>query len=103
MTLAFRLAEQVERDWLTETLAALVRIPSVTGEEDAAQEWMAETLKDLGGEVDAWRVDAEALKGRPGFPGARILTPRQNVVATFAGTDAGPTLVFGGLASPDRR
>ena len=96
MTLAFRLAEQVERDWLTETLATLVRIPSVTGEEDAAQEWMAETLKDLGGDVDAWRVDAEALKGRPGFPGARILIPRQNVVVTFAGTDAGPTLVLNG-------
>jgi len=96
MTPAFQLAEQVERDWLTETLAALVRIPSVTGEEDAAQEWMAETLKDLGGDVDAWRVDADALKGRPGFPGARILTPRQNVVATFAGTDAGPTLVLNG-------
>ena len=96
MAPAFRLAEQGERDWLVKTLAALVRIPSVTGAEDAAQEWMAETLKDLGGDVDVWRVDAEALKTRPGFPGARILTPRQNVVATFAGTDAGPTLVLNG-------
>ena len=55
------------------------------------QEWMAETLKGLGGDVDAWRVDAEVLKGRPGSPGARILTPRQNVVAIFAGSGGGPT------------
>jgi len=38
MTLHFDSQSRVERDWLTETLAALVRIPSVTGEEDAAQE-----------------------------------------------------------------
>jgi len=96
MTLALQFAEFVDRAWLVETLGTLVRIPSVTGEEDAAQEWMAETLKGLGGEVDAWRIDVETLKGRPGFPGARILTPRQNVVATFAGTGPGPRLVLNG-------
>jgi len=96
MSLALQLAECIDRDWLIDTLSALVRIPSVTGGEDVAQDWMVKALEDLGGEIDAWRMDVEALKGQPGFPGARLLTSRQNVVATFAGTGTGPTLVLNG-------
>jgi len=96
MTRAAQLAEHVDREWLVQTLAALVRIPSVTGEEDAAQEWMGERLKELGGEVDAWRPDLAALQRQPGFPGARVLSPRLNVVGTFAGTGGGPTLTLNG-------
>jgi acetylornithine deacetylase len=96
MTMGLHLAEFIDRDWLVESLAALVRIRSVTGEEDAAQDWMAKTLKVLGGEVDVWQVDVESLKGQPGFPGARVLTPRKNVVANFTGTGGGPMLVLNG-------
>jgi acetylornithine deacetylase len=96
MSLALQLLEYVDRSWIVETLSALVRIPSVTGEEDAAQEWMAKTLADLGGDVDAWEMDVESLKSLAGFPGARVLAPRRNVVATFAGTGSGPTLVLNG-------
>jgi hypothetical protein len=39
MTFVPQLARHMDRDWLTETLGTLVRLPSVTGDEDAAQEW----------------------------------------------------------------
>ncbi len=84
MTLAAELARHVDRNWLTETLGALVRIPSVTGNEDAAQEWIAKTLGELGGEIDVWRVEPESLAPQPGYPGARVTSPRLNVVGHFA-------------------
>ena len=96
MTLALQLSEHIERKWLVDTLGALVRIPSVTGDEDVAQEYMAKLLKELGGEVDAWRPDVSALQGLPGYPGARVSTSRLDVVAEFAGTGEGPALILNG-------
>jgi acetylornithine deacetylase len=86
----------IDREWLARMLAALVCTRSVTGEEDDAQEWMAKTLAEMGGEVDVWRVEPEALRERAGYPGARVTSPRQNVVATFRGNGGGPTLVLNG-------
>ena len=96
MTLAAELARHVDRNWLMETLGALVRIPSVTGNEDAAQAWIAETLKGLGGTLDVWRVDPVELKAQAGYPGARVQRARQNVVASFPGGGGGPTLILNG-------
>lgn len=90
------LATHLDREALVQMLQTLVRIPSVTGEEDAAQEEMIRILRDLNGEVDAWRPDVRHLKDQAHFPGARILTPRLNVVATFPGATSGPTLVLNG-------
>ncbi len=87
---------QLDRQALCETLQTLIRIPSVTGEEDAAQAYIARRLQDLGGEVDCWRVEPEALRTAAGFPGARVFAPRDNVVATFRGAGPGPTLVLNG-------
>lgn len=96
MTQGIESARRVDRNWVRETLTALVRLASVTGHEDAAQEWMAKTLGEMGGVVDVWRVDPEAFAGDPGYPGARVTSPRQNVVATFRGSGGGPTLVLNG-------
>jgi acetylornithine deacetylase len=96
MTLAAELARHVDRNWLMETLGALVRIPSVTGNEDAAQGWVAKTLTELGAEVDVWQVEPEALAGEPGYPGARVTAPRLNAVGNFRGTGGGPTLILNG-------
>jgi acetylornithine deacetylase len=96
MDLAAKLKAHLDREGVLDLLRSLVRIPSVTGEEDAAQEFVARHLRDLGAEVDAWPVDVEALRALPGFPGGRILTSRQNVVGTLRGAGPGPTLVLNG-------
>lgn len=96
MASADHLVRHIDRDWLTQTLGALVRVPSVTGNEDAAQEWMARALTDLGGAVEAWRVDPAALKTEAGYPGARVDSPRLNVVANFRGNGGGPALILNG-------
>jgi len=96
MDLLGALSKHIERADIVEQLRSLVRIPSVTGDEEAAQMHVAQILRDLGGEVDLWQPDARELQGLSGFPGARILTPRPNVVGTFRGSDAGPRLVLNG-------
>jgi acetylornithine deacetylase len=96
MDLAATLRAHLDRDGLVDVLRSLVRCPSVTGEEDAAQELVARRLRDLGAEVDVWSVDAEALRPLPGFPGARIPTSRRNVVGTLRGAASGPTLILNG-------
>ena len=90
------LAKHVERGILVQMLQALVRIPSVTGTEDAAQEQMARFLRELGGEVDAWRPDVAALRREPNFPTGKVLEPRLNVASLFRGHASGPTLVLNG-------
>lgn len=96
MPLVDRLKRHIDRAELVSLLQEFVRIPSVTGSEDAAQERMAARLAELGGKVDAWRPDLGALAAQPGFPGARVLGSRLNVVATFEGAASGPTLVLNG-------
>ncbi len=86
----------IDAPWLRGTLTEFVRIPSVTGEEDAAQERMARVLAELGATVDAWRPDVAALQNERGYPGARVSTPRLNVVGDFRGTGGGPTLILNG-------
>lgn len=90
------LARYVERPLLVEWLQTLVRLPSVTGSEDAAQAEVARLLRDLGAEVDAWRPDVEALRHHPRFPPGKVLHPRLNVVGTVRGGGGGPTLVLNG-------
>ncbi|UCD78100.1 MAG: ArgE/DapE family deacylase [Desulfobacterales bacterium] len=48
-------------DKAIEVLSSLVKIPSLTGEELAAQEFVAHYLKNLGLNVDLWEPDVEAL------------------------------------------
>ncbi len=88
--------DDMDRRWLAETLGDLVRIPSVTGDEDAAQQWLADRLRDMGGTVDVWQVNPAELRARAGCPGARVDRPRRNVVARFPGVGEGPTLILNG-------
>lgn len=86
----------VDPGWIQARLRELVQTASVTGQEDTVQAHVASILRELGGEVDAWRVDPEALRGEAGYPGARVTSARQNVVATFRGGGGGPTLILNG-------
>jgi acetylornithine deacetylase/succinyl-diaminopimelate desuccinylase-like protein len=86
------LAKHVERGILVQMLQTLVRIPSVTGTEDAAQEQMARFLRELGGEVDAWRPDVAALRREPNFP----TSTRTSIACTRSSRGSGS----GGASSP---
>ncbi|MDR0361521.1 MAG: M20/M25/M40 family metallo-hydrolase [Planctomycetota bacterium] len=88
----------------------LVRVPSVTpwfgGEpefmrEGDVQSKLAAKLSALGGEIDLWEPDAEALagyEGKPGYYAGRDFTGRPNLAAVFPGSGGGRSLLLLGHA-----
>lgn len=93
----------MRRDEIIGFLQSLVRIPSVTGNEKAYQEFMAGTLTGMGFNVDMWDADEEELKQKyPGYFLSRMFAPplkdRPNVVGTLKGSGGGKSLLFNGHA-----
>ncbi len=85
----------IDRRALLSDLAALIAIPSLGGEETAAQEWMAARLESLGLTVDVWPIDFASLREHTAFS---MEVPRDSglgVVGTF-GEGEGPTFVLNG-------
>lgn len=79
-------------------LQALVRIPSVTGDEATAQQWMADVLTAEGLEVDVWCPTLADLEGHPAFTNIanRDTAGRPNVVGRWRGTGGGRSLILNG-------
>ena len=93
------LAEAVAalRPEIVEALRALVRVPSETGHEGAAQETMAQLMREHGLDVEIWEPDATALAPHAesvtfgaGFSG------RPNVVGTLRTASGGRSLILNG-------
>jgi acetylornithine deacetylase len=63
---------------LAEDLAALVRIPSLTGQERPALEWLAARAEALGLRAELTDHDLAALRAHPDHPGEE--TPREELV-----------------------
>lgn len=78
-------------------LQTLLRIPSVTGNEAAIQDFLANYAKDMGAEVDKFVPDLEELKNHPGFVKSDLpYDGRPNVVASFRSPGTGRSLLFNG-------
>jgi acetylornithine deacetylase len=84
----------VDRDRIADDLAALVRIPSVTGDESAVQTEAALRMAHAGLEVTRIDADPAAIAADPDFPGME--TPRMTlpVVAGAIGDAASPRRVI---------
>ncbi|MBI2461853.1 MAG: ArgE/DapE family deacylase [Candidatus Rokubacteria bacterium] len=78
-------------------LQKLVAFPSVTGDEGAIQEFIADRLRAMGLDVDVWEPDHEELKRHPGYvPVEKGYSGRPNVVGALRGTGGGRSLLFNG-------
>jgi acetylornithine deacetylase len=85
------------RTEMTAALQALVRIPSQTGAEGAAQEAMARLMREQGLEVDVWEPDAAALAPYAEFITLDAgFTGRPNVVGVRRGAGSGRSLILNG-------
>lgn len=82
----------------TDALATLVRIPSVSGDEAAAQAWMADRLRALDAELDVWEPSLAELRGHAAYSNIaeRDTAGRPNVVARWRGTGGGRSLILNG-------
>lgn len=86
-----------ERDQIVEFLRDLIKFPSVTGEEEEIQQFIARKLKKMGLVVDIWEPDLEALKHHPAYVAvSQGYKGRPNVVGILRGAGGGKSLLFNG-------
>lgn len=77
----------------------LVAIPSVSGTpaECEAQAAMAARMREVGLDVDHWRIDLEELAADPAFPGMEVeRSEAWGLVGRLAGVGGGPSLMLNG-------
>jgi acetylornithine deacetylase len=88
--------EQHQED-LISLVQSLVRAPSLTGEEGAAQEVVAAAMRDLGLAVDVWEPSVEELAPYAEHVGEfETLAGRPNVVGVWQGAGSGRSIILNG-------
>jgi len=80
-----------------ELLQTLVRLPTLPGQEKAAQDLIAERMKGMGLCLDIWDPVEDELKAHRAYVPTDIpYTGRPNVVGTWKGSGGGRKLIFNG-------
>lgn len=86
---------EVDRERLIADLEAMVRIPSVTGSEEAVAAWPAEALRSLGMTVEVVTPDPVAIHADPAWPGEEMSRTSLPIVIGRAGR-SGRRLILSG-------
>ena len=89
-------ADQVDRDSLVRDLADLVRIPSVTGSEEAVAAAAARRLAETGMTVEVISPDPAAIQGDPAWPGEETIRDSLPIVVGRLGRASGRRLILSG-------
>jgi len=85
----------LDADEIARTASDLIAIPSVSGQEHAAQSYAAAHLEASGGQVESWSVDVAALSAHAAFSAEVERTDPMGIVARFGRGD-GTTLLIDG-------
>jgi acetylornithine deacetylase len=86
----------IDRERLIDDLRAMIRIPSVTGSEDAISRWAAGALRELGLEVEIVSPDLAAIRADPAWPGEEMPRTSLPVVIGRVGSRGGRRIVLSG-------
>ncbi|NNC43932.1 MAG: peptidase, partial [Acidimicrobiia bacterium] len=88
---------QADRSRIEDDLAGLVSIPSLTGDEDAIQDAVAELLIDAGLSVERQVIALSEIVSDPDFPGIEVDRDHLPIVAArLKGRLPGPTRMLCG-------
>jgi acetylornithine deacetylase len=91
-------------DELIETIAELVRFPSLLANEAPVQEWIAGYLDASGAEIELWELD-DAVKSLPNAGESGVaFAGRPNITGRLRGAGGGRSLILNGhvdVVSPD--
>ncbi|HET9682284.1 MAG TPA: ArgE/DapE family deacylase, partial [Candidatus Limnocylindrales bacterium] len=93
---AERAAAAVDPEWTTSVLRALVQIPSVTGDEEAVQAFVAATLAELGCRVERLSPDPDAFARDPDWPGSEMPRGSLPIVVGRLGRPGGHRILLVG-------
>jgi acetylornithine deacetylase len=91
-----RAVDAVEAGWAIDALTDIVRIPSITGDEVAVQDRMAELLAEAGCRVERVDPDPAAARADPDWPGEEMPRQRLPIVLGRIGRPGGRRIVLVG-------
>jgi acetylornithine deacetylase len=89
-------APPIDRERLVDDLRALVRIPSVTGSEEAVAAWAADALRTLGLAVETLTPELAAIRADRDWPGEEMPRTSLPVVIGRVGRAGGRRVVLSG-------
>ena len=89
-------APGIDRERLVADLQALIRIPSITGSEEAVASWAVDALADLGLAVETVTPDLAAIRADPEWPGEEMPRTSLPVVIGRVGRAGGRRVVLSG-------
>ena len=90
------MTDAIDRERLVEDLQALIRIPSVTGSEEAVAGWVEEALRALGLAAEVVQPDLDALRADPDWPGEETTRTSLPVVIGRVGPTSGRRIILSG-------
>ena len=86
-----------DADQIRDRLVSLIRIPSITGQEDAAIAQIADWLQELDAEIDYWNDGIASLQRDPRYPGHEVERAwAPVVVGVVRGDRPGPSVLLTG-------
>lgn len=88
-------ADAIDPAALLRLVTELVALPTLSGEEESGQRFVAQHLADHGMDVDTWRIDVPALSRHPAFSAEFERTGPLGVVGRLGHGD-GPSLLLDG-------
>jgi acetylornithine deacetylase len=91
-----RAVDAVEAGWAIDALTGIVRIPSITGDEGAVQDRMAELLAEVGCRVERLEPDPAEARADPEWPGQEMPRERLPIVLGRLGKPGGRRIVLVG-------
>jgi acetylornithine deacetylase len=97
-TIEQRVIEAIDVDGMLEVLCELVAIPSLSGKETAAQEYVAAQMEQCGLSVDVWELDFERLHQHRAFSAEVEREHGLGVVGVMGGEAEGHSLILNGHA-----
>ena len=86
----------IDRDRLVADLVGLVRIPSITGSEEAVAADAAQRLAEAGATVETLRPDPVAIRADPAWPGEETTRSSLPVILGRVGRPGGRRIVLSG-------
>jgi len=86
----------IDRDRLVADLQDLIRIPSITGSEEAVASWAADALRDLGLSVELVSPDPAMVRADPDWPGEEMPRTSLPVAIGRAGRAGGRRVILSG-------
>jgi acetylornithine deacetylase len=89
-------AAPIDVERLVADLRALVRIPSVTGSEEAVAAWAADALREIGLDVELATPDPATIRADPEWPGEEMPRTALPVVIGRAGVPGARRVILSG-------